>query len=200
MSGNVQRFNQPILAPDYLRLDGASVGGAGASPLNAATAVGAVTIVDTPLAAQRLRVTITNYVGVITAAADFYSLSLATMGDRYLTLGIRSEMDFVKDGTGVVSGAAIDVSMSSVAASSQSLSTFANSDVMLKKDINGAGNHLDQDFDSFAVISGTTVTSYPRPSAGSGLFLNVQSAVTVDGSITINGWIDIFYIDLGSPA
>jgi hypothetical protein len=198
MSGNVHKFKEPILAPDFLRIDGASVGGSGATPVVAAVAVAPFTIVDTPVAIQRLRVTLDAYQFDILAAADFASVKLAELGSRVIMMGVQSELDFVKDNTGVLTTAALDVAMSSAAASSSNFtSVAANADLMPKIDINGTGDHLDQAFDRFTLLSGATVTNYPRVSINTGVYLNIQTSILADGFLTLTGWIDLYYIDLG---
>ncbi len=188
------------MAPGFLDLrTGEEIGaGGGAEPVTEAVAANSFDIVDTPLAVQRLRTTFDAYQFDIPEAADYASVKLAEMGDRFLVLGVQSELDFVKDNTGVTTGAALDVAMSSNAAVSAAMTAIANSDVMAKEDVNGVGDHLDYAFDQFAVLSGATVTGYPRPSVGTGLYLNIQTSITVDGHVTLTGWIDVYYIDLGA--
>ena len=187
------------MAPSFQLTDGTVLGGGGgSSPAVAAVAVAPFTIVDTPVAIQRLRITLDAYQFDILATADFVSVKLAEMGSRYISMGVESELDIVKDGTGIVSGGVLDISMSSAAASSTNFtSIFANADVMTKEDVNGAGNHTDYAFNQFTVLSSTTVTGYPKATIGTGLYLNVQSSIIADGFVTMTGWIDVYYIDLG---
>ena len=189
------------MAPSFQLTDGTVLGGGGgASPATASVAVAPFTIVDTPLAAQRLRVTFSAYQFDILAAADFASVKVAELGGRYLVLGVESEIDFVKDDTGVLTTAALDVAMSSAAATTASFTTLSNSDVMAKEDVNGTGNHLDYAVNQFTVLSGATVTQYPRASISTGLYFNIQTSILADGFVTLTGWVDVFYIDLASPA
>tara|TARA_R110000737_G_scaffold63510_2_gene91150 strand:+ start:695 stop:1297 length:603 start_codon:yes stop_codon:yes gene_type:complete len=197
-----QKFREPVMAPSFKLDDGTVLGGGGgATPAVAAVAVAPFAVVDTPVAVQRLRVTLDAYQFDILAAADFASVKLAEMGSRFIVMGVQSELDFVKDNTGVLTTAALDISMSSAAASSTNLTSVAgNNDLMPKIDINGTGDHLDQAFDQFTAISGSTVTNFPRASITTGVYLNIQTAITTDGFLTLTGWIDLYYIDLGVAA
>ena len=188
------------MAPSFKLDDGTVLGGGGgATPAVAAVAVAPFAVVDTPVAVQRLRITLDAYQFDILATADFASVKLAELGSRYISLGVQSELDFVKDNTGVLTTAALDVAMSSAAASSANFSSvFANADVMTKIDINGTGDHLDRAFNSFTALSGTTVTGYPKATINTGLYLNIQTSILADGFLTLTGWIDVYYIDLGA--
>tara|TARA_R110000737_G_scaffold47134_4_gene67053 strand:+ start:13945 stop:14547 length:603 start_codon:yes stop_codon:yes gene_type:complete len=198
---NFQKFREPIMAPSFQLTDGTVLGGGGgATPAVEAVAVAPFTIVDTPVAVQRLRITFDAYQFNILAAVDYASVKLAEMGSRYLSMGVQSELDFVKDNTGVLNTAALDVAMSSAAATTANLTTFSNSDVMTKLDINGTGDHLDEAFNSFTVLSGTTVTGYPKATINTGLYLTIQTSILADGFLTLTGWIDLYYIDLGVAA
>tara|TARA_R110000796_G_scaffold41179_2_gene101977 strand:+ start:23637 stop:24242 length:606 start_codon:yes stop_codon:yes gene_type:complete len=197
---NVQKFREPIMAPDFLKTDGTVLGGGGSTPATAAVGQGPFVIQDNTAAIQRLRITFDAYQADILAVNDFVSIYVAEMGDRFYTLGVESELDFVKDGTGILTTGVFDVAMSSVAAISASFTTLANSDVMLKEDVNGIGDQLDYAFNQFVVLSGNTVTGYPRASIGTGLYFNVQTSILVDGHVTLTGWVDVYYIDLGVAA
>ena len=187
------------MAPSFKLDDGTVLGGGGgATPAVTAVAVAPFTVVDTPVAVQRLRVTLDAYQFDILAAADFATVKLAEMGSRFIVMGVQSELDFVKDNTGVLTTAALDVAMSSAAASSTNFtSVAANADLMPKIDINGTGDHLDQAFDQFTLLSGATVTNFPRVSINTGVYLNIQTSILADGFLTLTGWIDLYYIDLG---
>ena len=198
---NYQKFREPIMAPSFYLTDGTALGGGGgAQPSEVASGAPAgVTLTDNSVAVQRMRITFDAKEIAILAAADFTSLDCGKFGDsrKVMVMGVTSELDIAKDGVGVTTGAALDFSMSSAAAVSSSLTLAANSDLMYKVDVNGTGDFTDYDFDEYPTLSGTTITKYPRKSLASGIFFNVQTSIIADGSVTVNGWVDIYYVDLG---
>lgn len=198
---NVRRFNEPILAPAFLKTDGTEVGG-GSAEVSAATtsALSGVTLnEDAAPAIRRMDLTFDDLGVAVANGNDVGSALVASLGSKnILILTIQSE-DLVgtKDGTGAITSTQIDFGFGTGPAQSQTLGGN-EVDIMQKLDFNEQVLEVDMSFNA-STLSGTTVQNFPRyVAAGSDIYLNLYLNVGVDGTLTMNGTVTIFYMDLSA--
>lgn len=156
----------------------------------------------TLLTPQKVRVTMCpTAIITITAASDYGSLELLTWPDSNIhILGLESNLVLTKGNTatGIIATTDLDVGMGSSAASSATLAGVMIN-YMEKQDVDG-----DTLTPALQVnVLGQSTATYPwqlADAASNGLFLNISTiaGVTVDDTITVSGYVDLFIINLGN--
>lgn len=151
---------------------------------------------------QKIRVTACpTAIITITAANDFGSLHLLQWPDSNIhILGLESNLVLTKGNTatGIIATTDLDVGMGSAPASNATLSGVMLN-YMEKQDVDG-----DTLTPALQVnVLGQTTATYPwqlADAAANKLYLNVSTiaGVTVDDTITVSGYVDIFFLDLGN--
>lgn len=151
---------------------------------------------------QRVRVNAcSDAVITITAANDYGSLHLLEWQDSNIhILGLESNLTLTKGNTatGIVAATDLSVGMGSAAASSATLAG-----VMVN--YMEAQSLTDDELAPVLAVNvlGQTTATYPwqlADAAANRIYLNVSTiaGVTVDDTITVSGWVDVTFIDLGN--
>lgn len=187
----VQKIKQRLLAPNLS--DGFSL------PINEAGS--GVTIKNEHLSVKRARLTISGATLSIAAADDFGSLKLCDLPDRNLMLlGVEVDLVLTKEANtdGVVAATDLDVGVGTAAASATTLATTMI-DIIEKADLDT--NAAAVDFHAHSNDQSTA--TFPKriaDSATAALFLNAVAVggIEADSSLTVDGTVDIFYVDLGN--
>lgn len=140
---------------------------------------------------RRATLTLTNVAVAVTAALDYGSSKLADLPNgNILYLGGIANLTFVSAGIDT-SNANVDVAVGTAAASNATLAT-----TML--------NLIPKiDATSGAVVKGAATSTEAAKvfaTSTSSFYLNVAAATTIDGTVTVSGTIEFFYIDLGNQA
>ena len=144
---------------------------------------------------QMVRFTLTGVVIALTDVLKYGSEQLITWPNTNLIVKTaRMNLSCVKDGTGVVAALATHVAVGSAAASN---STLATTMIDTVESTVQAGT-----LTALAQHNGPHTAGDRAIAAGAsnGLFLNASSAgsaSSADGSLTITGTIDVFFIDTG---
>jgi len=157
-------------------------------------------VVDKPVLVRRARLTLTSAVLSVTAALDYGSLKVVDLQDRnLLLLAVEADLTLTKQNNtnGILDATDLDVGMGTAPASAVTLATTMI-DILEKMDV-------DADTNTVAVqrhSNDQATAVFPKKLADSStqaLYLNVgvPGLITADSSVTVNGTIDIFYIDLG---
>jgi hypothetical protein len=152
-----------------------------------------------PMQVVKARVKLEDIELTVAASDDFGSVKLCTLPDTNLyIMGMEVNLAVVKAGTtnGIVAATDLDFGIGSAAASASTLATTMI-DYLEKSDVND---------DALAVsyqahTQGQSTASFPKKvadAADNELYLNLACAITADDSVTLNGWVDIFYVDLGN--
>lgn len=156
-----------------------------------ATAASGVTNTSKGGVVRRCSLKLTAVAVAVTAALDYGSIQIADLPDGNL-LYLGGIADLVATKT-TISGAlsTIDVGVGTAAASNATLSSTMI-DIIPKIDSDAGG----------LVKGAATSTEAAKVFATSNtdLFLNVAVATTTDGTVTLDGTIELFYLDLGNQA
>jgi hypothetical protein len=137
----------------------------------------------------------------VDADDDYGSLLLMTWQDRNLhILGLESDLTLVKGGVtnGITAAKDLDVGMGSAPASNTTLATTMI-DYMEKQDLDD--NALSVDLNVH--VLGQTTATFPKQLADASdnkLYLNaaVVGGITASDTLTVSGYVDIYFIDLGN--
>jgi len=191
---NVQKFREPIMAPDFLRIDGTAVGGGGASATGTPTTTDAnVTATETAAAVQRLRFTFAVTDGDWLNATDTASHNMGTLGRRGMILGTVGSLLLTKKGS-LLTTTDIDLGVG-VQENTDSVMS-ADEDIIVEKiDFNDDTLSLQMDWSTGCQTNGegTYVAEASTP-----LWLNMYANVGADSTYDLTGYIDIFFVDLGA--
>lgn len=158
-----------------------------------------VTIGDNTVYVRRARLTLTNFAITVAQAQDFGGAKLLDLPDRNLMLlGMEVDCVVTKQGNtnGIVAATDINMSIGTAAAAATPLAGTAI-DVIEATAI--TADSLTVDFEKHSNDQSTI--SFPKKLAdadGLALFMNITAAITADSSVTVNGIVDIFYVDLGN--
>jgi hypothetical protein len=146
-------------------------------------------------ALQLMRLTLTNGIVTITNALNYGSLQILLWPNSNIqVVDARYNLSVVKDGTGIITTDTPHVSVGSAAASATTLATTMIDTV-----------------EQVTLASGLTVTAqkngphtagirYIAAGATNKLFLNAAVSANgggVDGSLTVSGTVDVWFIDTG---
>lgn len=152
-------------------------------------------------AIQHIRISLTGVVLAITDALAYGSVLLGYIPDRNVVfVGAEANLSCVKDGVGILTGELPKLAFGTAAASNATLSsTMTNL-------LNGgaaAGTALAAGLTAlWQYHSNDNATAIPfvglNDSATTAIYLNGSVNPTGDGTLTITGTADLFFIDLGN--
>lgn len=151
-------------------------------------------------AVQHIRLQLTSVVISITDALAYGSALLGYLPDKNLIfLGGESNLTWIKDGTGIVTGELPKIAFGTAAASNATLSaTMIN---LINGGAGGTavasgltGTHVMHSNDNVTAIPYVGIADGPT----TGLYANAAVNPTGDGTLTISGTIDLYFIDLGN--
>lgn len=186
------KYKQAVLAPQ-LR-DGVS--------MLALESLGTgVTGIDSVLLPRKLRLTLSGFTIAVLAANDYGGTKVIDLAfSNLLILGIEVDTVVTKQGNtnGVVATTDITMAMGTAVASNATLSG-AMIDIIEATSI--TTDALAVDFEKHTNDQGTA--TFPKKiadGASSALYMNYAGAITADSSVTVDGYINIYYIDLGKMA
>ncbi len=157
-----------------------------------------VTIENKELQVKRARLTLSGAVITVTQALDYGSLKIVDLPDTNLMLlGMELDLVVTKQGNtnGIVAASDLDMAVGTAPASNATLSGTML-DVIEKADLDT--DALAVDFNAHSNDQATAL--FPRKigdNASSALYLNLAVAITADSSVTVDGTIDIYYVDVG---
>lgn len=142
---------------------------------------------------------LTDFTVAVAQADDFGSTKLMDLPDtNLLLLGVEVDCTITKGGTtnGLVAATDLDVGIGTAAASASTLATTMI-DIIEKADLNA--DTITAEFE--AHTNNQATATFPKviaDGASTALYFNVAAAITADDSLTVDGTITIFYIDLGN--
>lgn len=199
---NVQKFREPIMAPDFLRIDGTAVGGGGATPTDTAGSppTGA-TLAESAAAVQKVVVTMSNMAINIPAATDVGGTRLFNFGARCVTLvSINADFTVTRDGTNIPAATNVTIACGPVINSSFPMA--ANARTFMQSITLSADVLTDTvDLNVPTTAEGTPLTgTYPLAvGQGSDFYLNAgASNAGSDDDLIVNGTIEVYFIDMGA--
>ena len=152
-----------------------------------------------PLAVQRVTLTLTNALITVLDADDFGSLAIWTFPDRNLhVLNAEVNLSIVKDGVGFISTTDLDIALGTAAASNTTLATTMLN-VLPKQDANADALTVTVAASTFTAV-GTAAGLAVPDAANNILYLNASAPTEIseDGTLTVTGTIDLYFIDLGN--
>jgi hypothetical protein len=160
-----------------------------------------VTQVESQQIVKHVRMTLTDFVLSVAAAQDYGGTKICDLPDtNIMLLGVEADLVITKGGTtnGLVAATDLDVAVGTAVASNATLATTMIN-VLEKVDLND--NDLVVDFEAHSNDNSTS--TFPlliADSATAALYLNIAASITADDTASVDGTIDIFYIDLGNLA
>lgn len=158
-----------------------------------------VVIQDNTLIPRKARLTLTNFAIAVLAANDYGGTKLLDLPDRnLLILGIEVDCVVTKQGNtnGIVAATDITMAIGTAVASN---ATLSGTMIDIIEGTAITPDTLAVDFEKHTNDQATAV--FPKKIAdadAAALYMNIAAAITADSSVTVNGTIDIFYIDLGN--
>lgn len=190
---NVHKFREPIMAPEFLRIDGEAVGGGADLPTLDPGADGDTVTISAP-GLVKLSITF-DVAATVLSTADFATFELCERPNSNLLIlatrlnltGTKTQTNAVAIGVGsqamtssTLSGALVDVLTSS--------GSLNNGATAVTYDSNGA--------DDGSSAPPRVITA----DADEHFHLNVQHIVNSNSDITLAGTLEITYLDMGGPA
>ncbi len=152
-----------------------------------------VTLTDMATPYRRARINLTGVVVPVTAALDFGSVLIATFpNSNILLLGAVMDLAAVEDGVGITVPEAVDFALGSVPLASVDFSNGGEQDVIAEGDVSAAGVME-------GVSSDTEDSQFLAAAADNEIYVNVQATISTDGDVTLDGFVDLVYVDLGAP-
>lgn len=139
------------------------------------------------------RLTLTNVAISITAAQDFGSIKLLDFpAGTVIVFGVNLDLVATVDGTVLTDVTAIDYAVGTVALATTDFSGAGEDNLVAENDVAALG-----------VMNARTTAALALPltlNAGNNdVYLNAQAAVASGtGVVTLNGTVDVFYMDIGS--
>jgi hypothetical protein len=160
-----------------------------------------VAVQDQALVVRRARLVLSAAVVSVTEALDYGSLKICDLPDRnLLLLGVEVDLVVTKEGNtnGIVAATDLDLGIGTAAASATTLATTM---IDIIEQVNADTDALAVDMEAHSNDQATAV--FPKKiadGASTALYLNVVpvAGITADSSVSVTGYIDIFYIDLGN--
>ena len=190
---NVQKFNEPILAPDFLKTDGTTLGGGGAETTGTPTVSDSnVTALESAAAVQKIRYTFNVSDGAWTASGDNGNANLGNLGRAALVLGSVGNLLLTKKGN-LLGSTQIDLGIGTSANADATMST--TEDIICEKlDFNEVTTSL-----AMVWTSGcqTTRTGTHLLAGDDDIWLNLYGNIGADATYDLTGTVDIFFVDLG---
>lgn len=154
---------------------------------------------DQAVQVRKLRLTLTAFAIAVTAANDYGGTKLLDLADRnMLILGIEVDCVVTKQGNtnGIV--AATDITMG-IGSATASNATLSGAMIDYIEGTAMTADTLAVDFEKHTNDQSTA--TFPKKlvdAPTSALFMNIAAAITADSSVTVDGYVDIFYVDLGN--
>lgn len=158
-----------------------------------------VRVNDQACVPRKCRLTLSGFSIAVLAAQDYGGTKLCDLPDRnMLILGIEVDCVVTKQGNtnGIVAATDITMGIGSTVASASTLATtmidYIESTAM-------TADTLAVDFEKHTNDQSTA--TFPKKvvdAASTALFMNIAAAITADSSVTVDGFVDIFYVDLGN--
>lgn len=154
---------------------------------------------DEFVAPRKATLTLTAFTIAVAAAQDYGGTKLLDLPDRnIMLLGMEVDCVVTKQGNtnGVVAATDITMAIGTAVASNSTLSGA------MVDTIEGAALTTDAlavDFEAHS--NNQSTATFPRRIADSptaALYMNIAAAVTADSSVTVDGTITIYYLDLGN--
>lgn len=150
---------------------------------------------------KHVRMTLADFIVSVAEANDYGGTKICDLPDtNLLLLGVEADLVITKAGTtnGLVAATDLDVAVGTAVASNATLSgTMVN--VLEKVDVND--DALVVDFEAHS--NDNASSTFPllvADGASLALYLNIAATITADDTASVDGTIDIFYIDLGNLA
>lgn len=158
-----------------------------------------VTIKDQFVSPRKATLTLTNFAIAVLAANDYGGTKLLDLPDsNIMLLGVEVDCVVTKQGNtnGVV--AATDITMG-VGTATASNATLSSTMINVIEGASLTTDALAVDFEAHS--NNQSTASFPikiadAPTAA--LYMNIAAAITADSSVTVNGTITIYYLDLGN--
>lgn len=173
-------------------LDNAAVGNARITAGSAVTPGTGVTLDSQALVMRRARLKLTAFNVTVTAALDYGGTKLCDLpANKILIVGTVVDLSCAITGTGATL-AAVDLAVGTVTTASAAFSNAGEKNIVAKIDCTAGG-----------VIDGASASAETNVLIAAGtnaIYVNVASACTADGAATLDGYIDIYYYDLGTPS
>lgn len=151
-------------------------------------------------AIRHTRLKITDLDITIAASADYGSAKIVDLPDTNITLlSIEADLELTKGLTtnGVVGATDVAVSIGTAAASQADLGNAGAANVLTKITLTAT-----DDSPAFQAHSSEDASlTYPinlDDSATLALYLNLGAAITADDTVTVDGYIDLFWVDVGN--
>ncbi len=158
-----------------------------------------VRVNDQFCAVRKCRLTLSGFAISVANAQDYGGTKLCDLPDRnMLILGIEVDCVVTKQGNtnGIVAATDITMGVGSAVASNATLSG-AMIDYIEGTAI--TADALAVDFEKHTNDQSTA--TFPKKvvdAASTALYMNIAAAITADSSVTVDGFVDIFYVDLGN--
>jgi hypothetical protein len=152
---------------------------------------------------QKVTLKLTDATLAVLEANDYGSLKLCDLPDRNIVIDhVEVDLVLTKEGNtnGIVAATDLDVGVGTAAASATTLATTMIN-VLEKADIDD--NALAVDYEAVTLGQSTaTVPNFIADGASNALYLNAVAVggITADSSLSVTGFVDIYYRDLGNRA
>lgn len=162
---------------------------------------GSNVIMDVPCTLRRARILLTNVVVTLTAANDYGSVKLCDLPDRNILIVQAELTGTVIAGGDFATGDDPKIGVGTAAASANPIATTAQNVVPLANYtdiVAGAATAVAQ---SMLGSTGDAANLLVADAAGNALYLNASNTDTqlaADGTLTFNGYFDMWYFDLGN--
>lgn len=163
----------------------------------ATPATGVAVTSNKPISVRKMRLTLTNVLVSVADADDYGSAELCTLPDSNLVfMGAEANLTLTKDGTGYIATTDLDVALGTSAASNITLSG-AMLNILPKQDVDA--DSLTPSLANHG-LAATPVLTGVLDGATNKIYLNVSgpTETSQNGSVTVSGTVDLFYVDLGN--
>lgn len=195
---NVRRFNEPVLAPSFLQMDGSAIGGSNATgETSVPESVLGVTVAEDSAPVMRVTFTLDIVDGVWSNTGDVANVNLGSFTRDVLVLGSTGAMILTKKGT-LTAATDIDMGIGIQENTSNTSILSGNEDILVEK--------LDFNEDSLNVLMswtsgcGVQRTYTQSVTSSDSLWLNMYGNVASDATYNLRGTITFFVVDMGSPS
>lgn len=146
---------------------------------------------------KKVTITVVGKIATVADADDFGSVEILTLPDKNLVfVGAEVDLTLTKDGTGLLAATTLDAALGTAAASNTTLSGLMLN-IHPKSDL---------DADDLAAVwkshglATTPVLTGVLDAATNKIYVNVAAVteVGVAGTVTVDGVIDLYFLDLGN--
>ncbi len=165
-------------------------------PAVSVSTAGITLVEDAPRFWRRLRVQLDNVVVPITAALDYGSVAILTLPDGlWWFAGSHANFSVTRDGTGIVAATDVNWALGSAAASNATLASL----MLNLRDEETFSDNVLTDSVNTAQVATTTALAGQIIASTDSVFLNFSATLSADGSMTVNGTIDLFALNFQGP-